>query len=233
MTSTTSSKNWLIIPAAGIGKRMASDVPKQYLQLNDKPVIQVCIENLCRVIRFEAVVVALADNDSWFDKITFNSSDTIQKVAGGAERADSVMSGLDFLQGKAGENDWIWVHDAARPCVRPDDLVKLASEIMQHETGGILGMPVRDTMKQVTEKNIERTLDRTHIWHAFTPQVFRFAKLSNAMKQAQTAGAIITDEASAIEYAGDTPLIVEGHSDNIKITHPSDLQLAEYYLEHQ
>ena len=88
-------------------------------------------------------------------------------------------------------------------------------------------------MKQVTEKNIERTLDRTHIWHAFTPQVFRFAKLSNAMKQAQTAGAIITDEASAIEYAGDTPLIVEGHSDNIKITHPSDLQLAEYYLEHQ
>lgn len=233
MTDTSTGRNWLIIPAAGIGKRMASEIPKQYLELGRQPVIQLCIEKLARSIQFEAVVVALADNDTCFDTISFDAAIHIHKVAGGAERADSVMSGLNWLVGRADAMDWVWVHDAARPCVRSDDLVKLAERIRQHDVGGILGMPVRDTMKQVEQGHISKTLDRSQIWHAFTPQVFRFARLRKAMQQAQAAGLAITDEASAIEHSGAAPLIVAGHSDNIKITHPADLQLAEYYLEHQ
>lgn len=185
--TTHPAKHWAIIPAAGIGKRMGADIPKQYMMLDGKSVIQVCIENLCRTIRFEKVVVALSDKDNYWHKQSFDKKH-IQTVVGGAERADSVMAALRYLSDFAAEQDWIWVHDAARPCVRQDDLTQLMAKTSQHETGGILGMPVRDTMKQVADMNITSTLDRNNIWHALTPQVFRFTRLQSAMQQAKKPG---------------------------------------------
>jgi len=158
----------------------------------------------------------------------------VMRVDGGAERSHSVLNALQFMQSNAAVEDWVLVHDAARPCLRTQDLDALIDQSKGHPVGGLLGVPVRDTMKRTIEGNhVSGTVTREGLWHAYTPQMFRLGTLLQALEQAQAQGLAVTDDASAIELAGMTPLMIEGHDDNIKITRPEDLILAEFYLQQQ
>ncbi|GMR16283.1 MAG: 2-C-methyl-D-erythritol 4-phosphate cytidylyltransferase [Gammaproteobacteria bacterium] len=230
---------WVIVPAAGVGRRMGTDTPKQYLQLNEKTVI----EHTLRVFDFHdailEVVVVISKEDEYWPSLNINLSKPLHITDGGKERCDSVLSGLKSLEDKAEDNDWVLVHDAARPCLRNEDLTLLLDTLQKNEVGGILAVPVRDTMKRSINKNvIKETVERDNLWHALTPQMFRFGLLKSALESAVKDNKVITDEASAIELAGYQPVLVEGHADNIKITWPEDLALAAFFLrqaelEHQ
>ncbi|MCK5716845.1 MAG: 2-C-methyl-D-erythritol 4-phosphate cytidylyltransferase, partial [Thiomargarita sp.] len=137
------------------------------------------------------------------------------------------------LQEHAQSDDWVLVHDAARPCVRQADIEKLMTDLAQHPIGGLLGVPVRDTMKRVDNLHIVDTINRDGLWHALTPQMFRLGNLYNALQHVLNSGELVTDESQAIEKMGKRPVLIEGHADNIKITHPQDLRLAELYLQQQ
>ena len=233
-------KLWVIIPAAGVGRRMGSDVPKQYLLLNDKTVIEHTLDVFSSHQAISEIVVAISKEDEYWPSINLKSAKPIHIAEGGKERCDSVLNGLNFLQNKAKDDDWVLVHDAARPCLRHEDLNLLIDSLEQHAVGGILAVPVRDTMKRSIENSnlIKETVDRESLWHALTPQMFRFSILKEALESALKNNKVITDEASAIEYAGQQPVLIEGHADNIKITRPEDLALAAFFLrqvklEHQ
>ena len=222
---------WAVIPAAGIGQRMGVDIPKQYLPLAGSTVIDCTISSLLEHQSISGIAVALAENDQWWAKSRYASHDKVTRVTGGRERADSVLNGLKFLMQKADPEDWVLVHDAARPCITQQDLNKMLELLSGHPVGGLLGMPVRDTMKRTdAEGQVQNTVERNNLWHAFTPQMFRLEMLYQALTDALDANIEITDEASAMEWAGHQPLMVEGRGDNIKITRPADLGLAEYYL---
>ena len=144
-----------------------------------------------------------------------------------------MLKALDYLAPLSEKEDWVLVHDAARPCVRTADVLQLKTILAEDPIGGILAAPVRDTMKRATEGRIQTTVERAHLWHALTPQMFRFNLLYQALKAAISKQLPVTDESSALELAGYHPRIIEGQQDNIKITHPGDLQLAELYLQQQ
>lgn len=229
-----STNRWVIVPAAGVGKRMGSSTPKQYLELLGRPVINHTLERVLLHPAIDGVYVALGEEDAWWADTEFASHPDIVRVAGGSERCFSVLNALRKLAGRAQPHDWVLVHDAARPCLRRRDIDHLISMLESHPAGGLLGVPVRDTMKRTSDTDeINETVDRNNLWHAYTPQMFRFDRLSAAMQGAIDAGYLVTDEASAIEWAGERPLMVEGHPDNIKITRPEDLALAEFYLSQQ
>ncbi len=155
------------------------------------------------------------------------------RVAGGKERADSVLSGLNYVSAQL-PCEWVLVHDAARPCVTLNDIDRLIDVCCAHPTGGILASPVRDTMKRANkENNIDHTVDREALWHALTPQMFKTQQLTRALADALQQGVAITDEASALEWLGETPALVQGSANNIKITQPEDLALAEFYLSRE
>jgi 2-C-methyl-D-erythritol 4-phosphate cytidylyltransferase len=155
-------------------------------------------------------------------------------VAGGAERCHSVLNALDDLAREADPADWVLVHDAARPCLRRADLDRLITELKDDPVGGILAVPVRDTMKGADgDGRIRSTLDRAALWHAYTPQMFRLGPLRDALRDAIACGDLVTDDASAMERAGFAPRLIEGHADNIKITRAEDLPLARFYLDMQ
>lgn len=219
---------WVIIPAAGIGKRMGTDIPKQYLKLGEQTVLEQTISRFQNLPQIKGIVVCIASDDSFFNQLSV--SQHIMITNGGKERSDSVLNGLKFLEKYARENDWILVHDAARPCVRKSDIEKLMFELQNDDVGGLLAVPVRDTMKRTKNQHVEMTVSRENLWHALTPQMFRFKTLKIALETALEKQQMITDEAQAIEFLGLNPKIVEGHADNIKITHPNDLQLAHLFL---
>ena len=230
---------WVIIPAAGVGRRMGTDTPKQYLLLNEKTVIENTLEVFNTHDSIFEIVVAVSKEDEYWPSLDLNLSKPLHKVNGGTERCDSVLNGLKFLEDKAENNDWVLVHDAARPCLRKEDLTLLLETLQEHEVGGILAVPVRDTMKRsIGENIIKETVERENLWHALTPQMFRYGLLKDALVSALNNNEVITDEASAIELAGYQPVLVEGHADNLKITRPEDLALAAFFLrqvdlEHQ
>ena len=231
---------WVIIPAAGIGSRMQTDIPKQYLTLNDKTVLEHTIKIFKSAEFISEIIVAVSKDDEYWPGLELNTDKRIQTVEGGEERCHSVLNALIFLLDKAQTDDWVLVHDAARPCLRARDLNLLIDKLKDHDIGGILAMPVRDTMKRSGKRPdakydvlIEETVDREGLWHALTPQMFRFGLLYNAIQEAFSQGKLITDESSALELAGYHPVLVEGHADNIKITHPDDLALAAFYLREQ
>lgn len=226
---------WAVVPAAGVGKRMQSAVPKQYLPLYGRVVIEHTLQRLAAHAAIEAIVVATSDDDSYWPEIqTEYIATPVYRVAGGVERCHSVLNALIYLQDKASHGDWVLVHDAARPCLRHTDIDLLIATVTRQGQGGLLGMPVRDTMKQVDAANrVEQTIDRSRLWHALTPQMFRLGDLHAALQAALANNQLVTDEASAMELAGIQPLLVEGHGDNIKITRPQDLDLAEFYLQQQ
>lgn len=231
---------WAIVPAAGIGKRMQSVIPKQYLPLNERPVLEHTLNTLLQNKHISGLVIALRADDEAWSSIELHSDKPVLRTSGGAERADSVLNALDKLfehEQFDAENDWVMVHDAVRPCLRQHDIDKLVAEVDTDENGGLLALPVRDTMKrqQAAEVDaparVEKTVDREHLWHALTPQYFQAKRLKNALYSAKQQGLLITDESSAMELAGFSPLLVQGHEDNIKITRPDDLRLASLYLQ--
>jgi len=224
---------WAVVPAAGSGRRMGAALPKQYLQLGDRTVLERTLDTLLAVEAFAGVVLIVAPDDSdWAAIRPRYAGHSLVVVSGGAERCHSVLNGLDVLAGKAVASDWVLVHDAARPCVRPDDIRALIAGVDADSDGGLLGVPVADTMKRVAEDGrVAATVDRGGLWHALTPQMFRLEQLRAALRQAIAANSLVTDEASAMELAGYRPLMVQGHRDNIKITLPADLELAAFYLQ--
>ena len=220
-----------IVPAAGVGSRMKAGKPKQYLMIGKLTVLEHTLLKLLDHPRIDKVVVAITDGDPYFSELAIATHPDVVRVSGGRERADSVLSGLQYVQ-QHQLGEWVMVHDAARPCVREADINTLIDVSQTHEVGGILASPVRDTMKRANgNNNIEHTVDREALWHALTPQMFRAALLTRTLSEALAEGAIITDEASALEWAGYHPTLVQGSADNIKITQPEDLALAEFYLE--
>jgi len=226
-----SENYWAIVPAAGIGKRMGSDIPKQYLTLHNKTILQHTLERLDASL-VSQIIVCIAINDIYWKQLKPPAK--VKQVAGGKERCHSVFNGLKVLKNQAKADDWVLVHDAVRPCVRPADIDKLMIILAEHPIGGLLALPVRDTMKRGNEEGkIIETVNRENLWHALTPQMFRFKILYEALRYALDKNETVTDEAQAIEKFGYHPVLVEGHADNIKITHPHDLVLADLFLERQ
>ena len=224
---------WGIVPAAGVGKRMNADRPKQYLSLtNTQTVIEHTLSRLIAAQVFQKIVVAISENDPYWETLPIAKHEKIIRAKGGKERADSVLNALAAIENQASEDDWVLVHDAARPCITTQDIEKLITQLQHDEIGGILALASHDTLKDVDGEKILSTHDRNRIWRALTPQMFRYGALKTALKIHQGNGAI-TDESSALEMQGFTPKIVEGLSDNIKITRPEDLALARFYLSKQ
>ncbi|WP_417541441.1 2-C-methyl-D-erythritol 4-phosphate cytidylyltransferase [Methylophaga thalassica] len=225
---------WAVVPAAGIGSRMQAEIPKQYLLIDDKPVLQLTLERLASHPAIEGIVIALAENDQWWPSLSLSLSCELLIAKGGKDRSDSVSNALKLLQQHIEHNPWVLVHDAARPCLRHADIDAMLDTLADDAVGGILGIPVSDTVKRVDANNmIQETVCRQGLWRAATPQMFRLAPLSEALTSAAEKSLAVTDEASAIELAGYQPRMVEGHSDNIKITVPQDLALAALYLRQQ
>ena len=222
---------WVIIPAAGVGKRMATDTPKQYLTLNNKTILEHTLSIFDAHNSISEIILVVSQNDEYWKSLDVKLSKPLHLANGGKERCDSVLNGLKFLEGKANDDDWVLVHDAARPCLRHEDLTLILESLQGSDTGGILAIPVKDTMKRSnTDNKITETVSRENLWHALTPQMFRFGLLKHSIELALNEGEIITDESSAVEFAGYHPILVEGHADNLKITQPGDLALAAYYL---
>lgn len=209
---------------------MQADRPKQYLSLAGKTVLEHTLQQLISHPQIQKIVIALSVDDPYFGTLPCHQEKWLERVDGGKERADSVLAGLNAL----GEEKWVLVHDAARPCITHQDLDKLLSLANRGNDGGILATPVRDTMKRASQSSANRvshTESRDHLWHALTPQFFPLSELRSALQAALEQDVNITDEASAIEWQGGSVHLVEGSASNIKITHPDDLALAEFYLQ--
>ena len=224
-----------IVPAAGSGQRMHSEVPKQYLPLFGKTVLEHTLMVLLNEPKISQIIVCLSVGDTRWNALGCADEDRIKTVVGGANRAESVMSGLTALTGIAQDRDWVLVHDAARPCLLPKTLTRFLDEVSQHPSGGIVAVPARDTLKIANSScetpAIKTTLDRDSIWQAQTPQMFRYALLHKALKQAFETVEMITDEASAMERAGHLVSLMTGDTSNIKVTTADDLQMAESILQ--
>lgn len=230
---TTSKALWLIVPAAGRGTRMAAQRPKQYLPLAGRTVLSCTLARLHEVFPEARLCVCLDDTDTWFDPAAVPFADW-RRITGGPERVDSVMLALDAIADEAEDDDLVVVHDAARPCVRSDDLQRLKAVLATEPVGAVLAAPVADTMKRAdANARIHHTESRDHLWHALTPQGFRYRLLHDALTYALRSGVPVTDDASAIEAMGHSPQLVSGSRDNLKITHPDDLRLAELVLAAQ
>ncbi len=229
---------WALVPAAGSGTRMGAALPKQYLTLHGRTVLE---HALLRLITHPAVcgaVVALSPQDPHWASCTrrarWPADKPLWRAPGGAERCHSVLNGLAELRRHAAAQDWVLVHDAARPCVRQGDISALIERLAQDPVGGLLAVPVRDTMKRGDDSaRVVQTVERMALWHALTPQMFRLALLERALREALDRGVLVTDESAAVEALGLQPRLCEGHADNLKITRPEDLALAEFYLHRQ
>ncbi|MFA7618186.1 MAG: 2-C-methyl-D-erythritol 4-phosphate cytidylyltransferase [Thiohalomonadaceae bacterium] len=224
-----------VVPAAGSGRRMGAGLPKQYLTLAGRTVIEHTLVRIATHPRIANTVVAVSPGDRWWPEVAARLPDVPLEVAeGGVERCHSVLNALDRLAASAREEDWVLVHDAARPCLRAADIERLVTTLMEHPVGGLLGLPVSDTVKRADPRDeILETVNREGLWRALTPQMFRFGPLREALRTALLADRLVTDEAAAMELAGHWPRMVEGQADNIKITRPGDLALAELYLQLQ
>ncbi|MGP3590784.1 2-C-methyl-D-erythritol 4-phosphate cytidylyltransferase [Vagococcus sp. WN89Y] len=219
-----------VVPAAGFGRRMQTECPKQYLSIGNKTILEHAVAALLVNPCVGRVIIAVSEGDKRFWQLPLAKHPQITVVNGGAERADSVLAGLEAAAGAG----WVLVHDAARPCLHQDDLNRLLRLRETSRVGGILATPVRDTMKRAEpgKTAIAHTVDRNDLWHALTPQFFPQELLHHCLTRALHQGATITDEASALEFCGYHPELVPGRADNIKVTRPEDLRLAEFYLTH-
>ncbi|MPQ68981.1 MULTISPECIES: 2-C-methyl-D-erythritol 4-phosphate cytidylyltransferase [unclassified Pseudomonas] len=226
MTEFSLPAFWAVIPAAGVGARMAADRPKQYLSLGGRTILEHSLGCFLDHPGLKGLVIALAAHDPYWPGLACATDSRIQRVDGGGERADSVLNALLHLHTLgAVEDDWVLVHDAARPNLSRGDLDTLLGELADDPVGGLLAVPARDTLKRVDKHGrVLETIDRSLIWQAYTPQMFRLGALHRALADSLVADATITDEASAMEWAGQAPRLIEGRSDNIKVTRPEDLE---------
>lgn len=275
---------WLVMPAAGVGRRFGEQRPKQYAPLRGRTVIEWALAPFVADSRCAGIVVALAPGDPYWPAIEarlaganhgadpVGANHAVPRLAqrapiliadGGAERSGSVRNGLNMLASRAQADDWVLVHDAARPCLLARDLARLLDSVESHPSGGLLATPAADTLKRAASastrdapststpdaasarthesasapakqasllREVEQTVDRSGLWRALTPQMFRYAQLCEALDRAATAGRFPTDEAQAVEWLGARPVLVEGSASNIKITSADDLVLAEALL---
>ena len=223
------SKYFALVPAAGSGSRMGVERPKQYLELAGRPLIHHTLAALCTFDAISRVFVVLSPGDEWWP--SFEWADLGEKLhplfCGGATRAESVTNGLAAIADTVAPDDWVLVHDAARPCLAQRHLDALVTELANDPVGGILAVPVADTLKRAGDGfRIAETVSRDGLWQAQTPQMFRHGLLLSALRNAP----VVTDEASAIEVAGYSPKLVAGDMTNLKVTYPLDLHLAELIL---
>ena len=227
-----SPKYWVVIPAAGVGSRMGVDKPKQYILLNNKTIIEHTIECFIHREEIEKIIVAISKEDELWPTLAISNHDKIVTAPGGEERYQSVLNCLQALSGKAEDSDWVMVHDAARPCLNQSAIDRLIIELRTHEVGGILAMPCRDTMKRANDAGeIDETVDRESLWHAQTPQMFKYGKLLSSIEDALKNKTVVTDESMAMERMGFKPMLVHGHQENMKLTHKDDLESLKMYLD--
>ena len=224
------SQKFALVPAAGTGARMGDDLPKQYHLLAGRPMIWHALATLCASPRIQGVFVVLAEQDKdWqrFDWAALGGKLSVLRC-GGPMRADSVLKGLQGIADEVGLGDWVLVHDAARPCLSMVQLDALLDQVGEDAVGGILAVPVADTLKRCgAERRIEATVPREHLWQAQTPQMFRYGLLRDALSRNRS----VTDEACAVEALGHRPLLVASDASNLKVTYPEDLALAESILQ--
>jgi 2-C-methyl-D-erythritol 4-phosphate cytidylyltransferase len=226
----TDRRYWCVVPAAGRGARFGGEVPKQYHPFAGKPVLMHSLERLAMHARVAGIVVVLAADDLHWGGIDSLCGKPVLAAAGGAERADSVLAGLNAVPAHVPQDEFVLVHDAARPCVRAEDISRLI-ELGVPAGGALLAAPLRDTLKRAdNSRHALATEPRDSRWRALTPQLFRRGELAAALEAARVAGIAVTDESMAMERIGHRPLLVAGAEDNIKITTPHDLALAEYLL---
>jgi 2-C-methyl-D-erythritol 4-phosphate cytidylyltransferase len=232
-------KYWLVMPAAGTGRRFGERLPKQYATLRGRTIIEWALAPFLADSRCAGAVVALAPQDQWWPKISERIA-TVSVAPGGAERSESVRNALAGLNRRANKNDWVLVHDAARPCLPAADIDRLLERAGRHAVGGILAQAVADTLKrqQIAASDsasdqppsIDQTVSRDGLWRAATPQMFHYGALADALDRAIAGKRYPTDEAQALEWVGEHPLLVEGSPSNIKVTTADDLVLAEAIL---
>ncbi len=221
-------ESWVVIPASGIGTRMGGDRPKQYLELRGRSILERTLDNLLAHPRITAAVVVLNAEDLYWTQINYQHEKPVHTVLGGAERYLSVLNGLNYLQQLDTDNPLVLIHDAVRPFVSHQDLDQLITIASDCADGALLATPVADTLKLGDhQQRVKKTQDRSKLWRAYTPQAFYLDRILEALNYAIEAGLEVTDDASAMEARGWHPTLVECDSGNIKITHPSDLLLAE------
>lgn len=227
------TKLWAVIPAAGSGSRFSKTELKQYQYIQNTTVLEHTVRRISQ-LPLNGYVLAIGTQDTFAQTLAFHDMDKAYFCMGGAERVHSVLNALNHLLTFADENDWVLVHDAARPCVTIECLYALVEQAIESNHSAILAIPVRDTLKQVKPGNqIDKTVSRDLLWQAQTPQIAKIGKLKKAIEYALENNIAITDEASALEYMGETVQVVMGRSDNIKITYPDDLELARLILQSQ
>ena len=224
------SRAWAVVPAAGSGRRMGAVVAKQYLALCGRPLLAHALAPLFACRHLTAVVLVVAPGDQRWQAL-LRPGERLLTADGGTERCHSVLNGLERLAGVAAEDDWVLVHDAARPCLSGEELEALFSALRDDPVGGLLALPLSDTLKAADDDHrVRETVPREGLWRALTPQMFRYGLLRSALEQAMEAGTVVTDEAAAMELAGHRPALVAGRAGNIKVTSPEDLVLAEAVL---
>ncbi len=229
------SQFWAVVPAAGIGRRMEAAVPKQYLEVAGRTVLEHTLSALLDCDRLSRIIVVVAPEDPYWPALGFTHS-RIDVGVGGVERCHSVLNGLRALPPDASPEDWVLVHDAARPCVSPEDIERLIARVIGvgGASGGLLGTPIGDTLKRVDHDGfVKDTVPRDGLWRALTPQMFRLKPLRDALDAACSAGKVPTDECQAMEWQGvPPPVMVEGASTNVKVTRGVDLRVVAQYLRH-
>lgn len=220
-----------LVPAAGSGSRMGSALPKQYLPLRGEPLLRHALRALAAAEAVERVVLVLSPDDDRFDAAMAAGLAKLEVLrCGGASRAETVRNGLEALAATLAPDDWVLVHDAARPCLDPAEVERLIAELRDDAVGGLLALPLADTLKRADEDGrVAATVPRGGLWRAQTPQMFRHGLLRQALGRAADDG--VTDEASAIEALGLAPRLVAGSERNLKVTYPDDLALAGLYLD--
>lgn len=227
MTNTAIPKYVALIPAAGVGARMAAGSPKQYLPINGKPMLRHTLEAFLSSPLIAHTYVVVSADDAYIDAILPEQGVTVLRC-GGATRMESIRNGLHQLSTTLTEHDWVLVHDAARPGLNAELIARLIQETGEHPVGGLLALPVVDTVKRSVADEVT-TVPRDSLWLAQTPQMFRHRLLLRALEAATDPNAI-TDDASAVEALGLAPKLVEGHPCNLKVTLPADIRIAEMYL---
>ncbi len=227
MTNTAIPKYVALIPAAGVGARMAAGSPKQYLPINGKPMLRHTLEAFLSSPLIAHTYVVVSADDAYIDAILPEQGVTVLRC-GGATRMESIRNGLHQLSTTLTEHDWVLVHDAARPGLNAELIARLIQETGEHPVGGLLALPVVDTVKRSVADEVS-TVPRDSLWLAQTPQMFRHRLLLRALEAATDPNAI-TDDASAVEALGLAPKLVEGHPCNLKVTLPADIRIAEMYL---